>query len=89
MRSEYANDDHSTSLGFPVIDGRVLDAPYRRYFGEPGFSKIESDTWRKLATLDHRWNEHHVSALSLHGVQSESEGGNILLLNFRDRCRIP
>ena len=89
MRGEYANDDHSTSLGFPVIDGRVLDAPYDRYFGEPGFSEIESDTWRGLATLDHRWNEHHASALSLHGVQSESEGGNILLFNFAGPVQDP
>ncbi len=51
FRGEYANDDHSTSLGFPVVDGKVLDAPYDRYFGEPGFTEIESDSLRGLASI--------------------------------------
>ncbi|MGH7958510.1 MAG: TonB-dependent siderophore receptor, partial [Opitutaceae bacterium] len=89
LRGEYANDEHSTSLGFPVVDGRVLDAPYDRYFGEPGFTEIQTDTWRGLGTLDHRWNQNHTTAVSLHGVRSESEGGNILLFNFTGPVQDP
>ena len=89
LRGEYANDEHSTSLGFPVVDGRVLDAPYDRYFGEPGFTEIQTDTWRGLGTLDHRWNKNHSTALSLHGVHTEAEGGNLLLFNFAGPLQDP
>ncbi len=89
LRGEYANDDHSTSLGFPVVDGKMLDAPYNRYFGEPGFTEIESDTWRGLATLAHRWNENHTTTGSLHGVRSKSEGGNFILFNFAGPLQDP
>ena len=89
LRGEYANDDRSTTLGFPVVGGRVLDAPYERYFGEPGFTEIETDTWRGLATLDHRWSEDHATSVSLHGVRSESEGGNFILFNFAGALQDP
>ena len=72
-----------------MVDGKVLDAPYDRYFGEPGFTEIEAETLRGLATLDHRWNEHHASTLSLHGVRSNAEGGNILLFNFAGPLQDP
>jgi len=83
LRGELTNDDHSTSLGFPAVDGRILDhIPYDRYFEEPGFTDIKSNNLRGLATLAHRWNEQHATTVSLHGQQDDAEGGNILLFNF-------
>ncbi|MGH7966301.1 MAG: TonB-dependent siderophore receptor [Candidatus Binatia bacterium] len=89
LRGELANDDHSTSLGFPVVDGRILDLSFDRYFGEPGFSAIKANTLRGLATLDHRWDEQHATTASLHGVRSTGEGGNILLFNFAGPLQNP
>lgn len=89
LRTEFNNDESSTSTGFPVVDGKVLDAPYDRYFGEPGFTQIKAETGRALATLDHRWNEHHATTVSLHGVHSKAEGGNILLFNFAGPLQDP
>ncbi|MGH8614834.1 MAG: TonB-dependent siderophore receptor [Gammaproteobacteria bacterium] len=89
LRGEYANDDRSTALALPVVEGRVLDTPYDRYFGEPGFTEIGAETWRGLATLDHRWSEDHATSISIHGVRSESEGGNFILFNFAGPLQDP
>lgn len=90
LRGEYADDEHSTSLDFPAIGGKPLaGVAYDTHFGEPGFTEIESDTLRGLATLDHRWNKNHSTALSLHGVHTEAEGGNILLFNFAGPTQDP
>lgn len=90
FRGEYSNDDRSSSTGFPFIDGRVLPGvPYSRYFGEPDDSIINFETWRGLLTLDHRWNESHVTKLSLHGVLTEADGLNLLLFNFAGPVQDP
>ncbi|MGH9894415.1 MAG: TonB-dependent siderophore receptor, partial [bacterium] len=90
LRGEYGNDDQSATLALlPVVDGRVLDVPYDRYFGEPGFTEIEAESWRGLATLDHRWTEDHATTVSLHGVRSEADGGNFILFNFAGPLQDP
>ena len=63
--------------------------PLRPLFRRAG---IHGDPDRHLArtrTLDHRWNENHSTTLSLHGVQTEAEGGNFLLLNFAGPLQDP
>ncbi len=89
FRGEYGNDDQSTTLALPVVDGRVLDVPYDRYFGEPGFTEIEAESSRGLATLDHRWTEDHATTLSLHGVRSETDGGNFIFFPFAGPLQDP
>ncbi len=89
LRGEYGNDDQSTTLALPVVDGRVLDVPYDRYFGEPGFTEIEAESWRGLTTLDHRWTEDHATTVSLHGVRTETDGGNFILFNFAGPLQDP
>ncbi len=89
LRGEYGNDDRSTTLALPVVNGRVLDEPYDRYFGEPGFTEIEAESWRGLATLDHRWSANHATSVSLHRARNESEGGNFILLNFAGPLQDP
>lgn len=82
-RGEFAHDDRSNSTIVPVVDGHVLSiAPYSRYYGEPGLTDFNDDTFRGLVTLDHRWNEHQRTKLSLHGRTSKRDGAYFILFNF-------
>ena len=90
FRGEFNHDDSSTTLAFPYANGEVVrGAPYNRYFGEPDFTNMHNETWRGLLTLDHRWNESHRTTASVHGVSSESDGGNFILFNFAGPLQDP
>lgn len=82
-RGEFAHDDRSNSTIVPVVDGHVLGiAPYSRYYGEPGLTEFNDDSFRGLVTLEHRWNEHQRTKLSLHGRTSKRDGAYFILFNF-------
>lgn len=90
FRSEYTNDDRSTTTGIPYINGQVVPgAPYHRYFGEPGVTEMETETWRGLLTLEHKWNESHKTIASVHGSRIEAEGVNFILFNFAGPLQDP
>jgi iron complex outermembrane recepter protein len=90
FRGEFQNDDRSTTLALPIVDGRLPEGtPYDRYFGEPGFTEIVAETFRGLATLEHRWSEAHATTVSLHGVRVDAEGANFILFNFTGPLRDP
>ncbi|MEN3942562.1 TonB-dependent siderophore receptor [Prosthecobacter sp. SYSU 5D2] len=90
FRAEYSHDDRSTIPGMPYQNGSVIGGiPYDRYLGEPGFTRNVTDTYRALLTLEHRWNEHHKTTLSLHGLTSTSEGGYFILFNFAGPLQDP
>jgi iron complex outermembrane receptor protein len=83
FRGEYSHDQSSTNPGVPYLDGRVLPGiPYSRYFGEPGLTDFTAETWRGLLQLDHRWNEHSRTALSLHGITAHNNGAYFTLFNY-------
>jgi len=83
FRGEYSNDTRSTTTALPYFNGEVLSGtPYNRYFGEPGFTEMDTEAWRGLLTLDHRWSESHRTTVSLHRVSSQADGGNFILNNF-------
>ena len=83
FRGEYSDDNHSTATALPYENGQVIpNIPYNRYLGEPDFTNIESETWRGLLTLEHRWNEDQKTTLSLNGAQNEAEGGNFIFFPF-------
>ena len=42
-----------------------------------------------MLTLDHRWNESHKTTVSLHGVRTETDGGNFILFNFEGPVQDP
>lgn len=92
FRGEYLNDDQASSLGVPYdhATGTLIPGvPYNRYFGEPGFTDLNTETWRGVLTLDHRWNESHKTTVSLHGVRTETDGGNFILFNFEGPVQDP
>lgn len=90
FRAEYSHDDRSTIPGMPYQNGSVIGGiPYDRYFGEPGYTRNVTDTYRALLTLEHRWNEHHKTTLSVHGLTSTSEGGYFILFNFAGPLQDP
>ncbi|GAA5135734.1 TonB-dependent siderophore receptor [Prosthecobacter algae] len=90
FRAEYTHDDRSTIPGMPYQNGSVVKGiPYDRYLGETDFTRNVTDTYRALLTLEHRWNEHHKTTLSMHGLTSTSEGGYFILFNFTGPLQDP
>jgi iron complex outermembrane receptor protein len=90
FRGEYSNDDRSTSTGVPYANGQVIPGmPYNRYFGEPGVTEMETEAWRGLLTLEHRWNESHRTTASVHGARTEADGINFILFNFAGPLQDP
>ncbi len=85
FRGEYSNDDRSTNPGVPYdADARRVlpGVPSNRYFGEPDFTNFRTRQLRGLLTLEHRWNEHNVTTLSLHARRGDIDGGYFILFNF-------
>lgn len=83
FRGEFTDDNHSTATSLPYDNGHVLpNIPYNRYLGEPDFTNIETETFRGLLTLEHRWNEDNTTALSVHGAHVDADGGNFILFPF-------
>lgn len=82
FRGEYNNDKSSSVLAVPYAFGQVVPGPYNRYYGEPGFTEMESENLRGLLQVDHRWNESHRTVVSGHAARNESSGGNFILYNF-------
>ncbi len=83
VRAEYANGENSAEPGMPVVGGRPLaNVPYDRYFGEPGVTELDHESFRGVATLDHRWNDQHRTKLSVHGNTAQTDGAYFILFNF-------
>jgi iron complex outermembrane recepter protein len=83
FRGQFTDDDHSTATALPYDNGRVIpNIPYDRYLGEPDFTNIDTQTFRGLLTLEHRWNENNSTTLSVHGTHVDSDGGNFILFPF-------
>ncbi len=83
VRAEYSNGENSAEPGTPLAGGRPMaNVPYDRYFGEPGETELDHESFRGVATLDHRWNDAHRTRLSLHGNTAQTDGAYFILFNF-------
>lgn len=82
-RGEFVDDNRSTNPGIPIVNGRVFDdVSYGRYYGEPGLTRFDNQTWRGVVELEHRWNEQHVSRVTAHGRKAMTDGAYFILFNF-------
>lgn len=82
-RAEFVDDERDNNPGVPTVNGRPLKGiPYGRYFGEPGLTRFDNQTWRGIVELDHHWNAMHHSRVSAHGRKAATSGAYFILFNF-------
>jgi iron complex outermembrane receptor protein len=83
IKAEHNHDDRINTPGLPYLNGGVLTGvPTDRFFGETDFTNLLTNTFRTLVKLEHRWNEAHKTTLSVHGMESDQEGGYFILATF-------